>query len=311
MVADLDDEASIEGVLQGRTWDAVVDFRAFTPEDIERDLRLFRGRVGQFVFIGSASAYQRPVGHYWVTESTPLANPYWEYSRRKIACEERLLRAYREERFPVTIVRPSLTYGETMIPLAINSWLFPWTVVDRMRRGVPVAVPGDGTSLWTITHRSDFARGLMGLLGHGQAVGHAFHITSDEVLCWDQLYRAVAEAAGVAEPRLVHMASDFITACMPEETGSLLGDKATSVVLDNAKIKRFVPDYVATTRFRDGVARSVAWFEADRTRQVVDGEFNRRWDRLIALYEEGLSRAKSEFARAMAMGMATGTGTGG
>lgn len=297
LVADLRDEAGVAAVLAGRTWDAVVDFVAFTPGDIEQRLRWFRGRTAQYVFISSASAYQRPVGHYLVTESTPLANPYWEYSREKIACEERLMRAYREEGFPAVIVRPSLTYGETMVPLAINSWEKPWTVVDRMRRGQPVAVPGDGTSLWTITHNTDFGRGLVGLLGHRQSIGHAFHISSDEVLSWDQLYRAVAEAAGVVSPRLVHIPSDFISACLPEETGSLLGDKATSVVLDNTKIKRFVPDFVATTRFRDGVARSIAWFEADPARQVVDAEFNRNWDRLIAAYLDGLERAKLAFGR--------------
>lgn len=297
IVADLRDESGVVAALEGRTWDAVVDFVAFAPEDMEQRLRLFRGRTAQYVFISSASAYQRPVGHYLVTESTPLVNPYWEYSRQKIACEERLLRAYREEGFPGVIVRPSLTYGETMVPLAINSWEKPWTVVDRMRRGQPVAVPGDGTSLWTITHSTDFGRGLVGLLGHRQTLGHAFHISSDEVLSWDQLYRAVAEAAGVAAPRLVHIPSDFITACLPEETGSLLGDKATSVVLDNTKIKRFVPDYLATTRFRDGVARSIAWFEADPARQVVDAEFNRNWDRLIAAYLDGLERAKLAFGR--------------
>lgn len=295
LVGDLHDEAATAATLGDTDWDAVVDFIAFTPEDIERDLRLFRGRTAQFVFISSASAYQRPVTHYLITESTPLANPYWDYSRQKIACEDRLLRAHREEGFPVTIVRPSLTYGETMVPLAINSWLRPWTVVDRLRRGVPVAVPGDGTSLWTITHNSDFARGLIGLLGHRQAVGHAFHITSDEVLCWNQLYQAVAEAAGVAQPQFVHIPSDFIAACLPEETGSLLGDKATSVVLDNTKIRRFVPDFVATTRYRDGVAKSIAWFDADPSRKLIDDEFNRTWDRLIAAYERGLAAAVAEF----------------
>lgn len=296
LVADLHDERATAAVLGDRVWDAVVDFVAFTPEDIERDLRLFRGRTGQFVFISSASAYQRPVNHYLVTESTPLANPYWDYSRQKIACEDRLMRALREEAFPVTIVRPSLTYGETMVPLAINSWPMPWTVVDRLRRGVPVAIPGDGTSLWTITHNTDFARGLVGLLGHRQSIGHSFHITSDEVLTWNQLYQFVAEAAGVVRPCWVHIASDFITACLPEAEGSLLGDKATSVVMDNSKIKRFVPDYVATTRYRDGVARSVAWFEEDPARQQVDAGFNRTWDRLIAAYLRGAEAAKAEFA---------------
>lgn len=296
ILADLRDEVSTAAALAGRSWDAVVDFVAFTPDDIERDLRLFRGRTAQLVFISSASCYQRPVSHYLITESTPLANPYWDYSRQKIACEERLMRAFRDEQFPITIVRPSLTYGETQITLAINSWEYSWTVVDRMRRGVPVAIPGDGTSLWTITHNTDFAKGLVGLLGHRQAIGHAFHITSDEVLTWNQCYEAVAEAAGVSRPNFVHIASDFIADCLPENAGSLLGDKATSVVLDNTKIRRFVPEYMATTRFRDGVARTIAWFDAAPERQRIDAEFNRKWDTLIDAYQQGLASARMRFA---------------
>lgn len=297
VVADLQDEAATAAALGDRTWDVVVDFLAFTPADIERSLRLFRGRTTQFVFISSASAYQRPVTHYFITESTPLANAYWEYSRQKIASEDRLMRAYREEGFPVTIVRPSLTFGDTQITLAINSWERSWTVVDRMRRGVPVAIPGDGSSLWTITHNTDFARGLLGLLGNRQALGHAFHITSDEVMTWNQYYAAVAEAAGVARPNFVHIASDFIGACLPDATGGLLGDKATSVVLDNTKIKRFVPGFVATTPFREGIARTIAWFDADPARRLVDDAFNRTWDTLIEAYESGLTAARARFGR--------------
>src|SRR5262252_4622145 len=193
-------------------FDAVVDFIAFTPADIERDIALFRGRTRQFIFISSASAYQKPQTSYLITESTPLANPYWEYSRNKIACEERLVQAYREEGFPITIVRPSHTYGETQIALAINSWAKSYTVIDRMRRGKKVIVPGDGSSLWVITHNTDFAKGLVGLLGREQTIGHAFQITSDEVMTWDQWYRITAEAAAV-EPQTVHIPSDFLAAC--------------------------------------------------------------------------------------------------
>ena len=296
LAADIRDEGAAAAALDGRAWDAVVDFIAFTPDDIERDLRLFRGRTAQFVFISSASAYQRPATHHLVTESTPLANPFWDYSRNKIACEDRLIRALREEAFPATIVRPSHTYGDTQVTLAVNSWERSFTVVDRMRRGLPVIVPGDGSSLWTFTHNSDFAKGLVGLLGHQQAIGHAFHITSDEVLTWDQGYLAVAEAAGVPAPNLVHIASDFICACLPELTGGLIGDKATSVVFDNSKIKRFVPDFVATTRFRDGVARTIAWFDADPARALIDDGANQKWDRLIAAYQRGLLAAKDDFA---------------
>lgn len=295
--ADLADEAAVRRELGHTGWDAVVDFLAFVPADVERDLRLFRGRTGQLVLISSGSAYQRPVTHYLVTESTPLANPYWEYSRNKIACEERLLAAYRDEGFPAVIVRPSLTYGDTQIPLALNSWVKPYTVVDRMRRGLPVLVPGDGTSLWTLTHDTDFAKGLVGLLGCSQALGHAFHITSDEVLCWNQAYQAVADAAGVARPELVHVASDFVVTCLPDLAGSLLGDKATSVVMDNTKIKRFVPGFVATTRFQDGVRRTLAWFDADPARRVVDEAVSRDHDRILAAYRVGLDAARREFGR--------------
>ncbi|MBI5690489.1 MAG: NAD-dependent epimerase/dehydratase family protein [Verrucomicrobia bacterium] len=279
--------------LGGETWDAVVDFIAYDAAAVDQRLGLFRGRVGQYVFISTTSAYQRPLRHYLITESTPLANPWWEYSRLKIDAEERLNRACRDEGFPITIVRPSLTYGDTNIPLAVNARGKSFTNLARLRAGKPLIVPGDGLSLWTITHNTDFAKGLVGLLGHAGAIGHAFHITSDEVLTWDQIYLATAEAAGVGNPRLVHIASDFISACLPELTGTLLGDKSHSAVFDNSKIKRFVPDFVATTRFRDGIARSVRWFDADPVRQVVDAEADARWDRLIAAYERGLAAAKS------------------
>jgi nucleoside-diphosphate-sugar epimerase len=191
ITADITDEAAVAEALGKEHFDAVVDWVAFSAADVERDIRLFRSRTNQFIFISSASAYQKPVGHYLITESTPLANPYWQYSRDKIACEERLMKAYREEGFPITIVRPSLTYGDTQIVLAVNSWLKPWTAVDRMRRGKKVIVPGDGSSLWVSTHNSDFAQGLVGLLGHQQAIGHAFHITSDEVFDNSKIKRFV------------------------------------------------------------------------------------------------------------------------
>lgn len=291
---DVHDAAAAKSALADSHFDAVVDWIAFTPDDIERDLQLFRDRTRQFVFISSASAYQKPQTDYLITESTPLANPYWQYSRDKIACEERLMKAHREEGFPVTIVRPSLTYGDTQVTLAVNSWQKSYTVVDRMLRGQKVIVPGDGSSLWTITHNSDFAKGLVGLLGNSQAIGHAFHITSDEVMTWDQYYREVAEAAGV-EPKLVHIASDFIAACLPDAIGSLIGDKAVSVVFDNSKIKRFVPGFRATTPFRTGIRQTLAWFNADESRKQIDDEANTAWDKLIRLYEEGLQTAAKAF----------------
>ena len=299
LVADLRDEAATERVLAGQRFDVVVDWIAYTPDDVERDLRLFGGRTDQFVFISSASAYQKPLGHWLIREDTPLANPFWDYSQNKIACEERLLRAYREDGFPVTIVRPSLTYGDTQVALVVNSWELPFTAIARMRAGKPLIVPGDGTSLWTITHNSDFAKGFVGLLGRREAIGEAFHIMSDEVLTWDEIYRQTAAATGVgAELRIVHIASDFIAACMPEMIGTLLGDKSVSAVFDTTKIKRFVPDFRATTPFAEGIRRTVAWFDADPARQRVDAELDARWDRLIAEYEQGLAHAVSAFAKA-------------
>ena len=296
LTGDINDPSAARAALDGHSWDAVVQWIAFTPQEIERDIELFRGRTKQYLFISSASVYQKPATSHLITESTPLANPYWEYSRNKIAAEERLLRALREEGFPGVIVRPSLTYGETLIPLVINSWGRSWTVVDRMRRGQPCIVPGDGNSLWTITHNSDFAAGLVGLLGLHEALGHAFHITSDEVLTWNDFYRKTAEAAGVASPRLIHIATDFITACLPGECGSLYGDKMISSIFDNSKIKRFVPDYIAHMRFSDGIKESVAWFDADPARRQIDEPANAAWDRLIRVYENGLNAAKMEFS---------------
>jgi nucleoside-diphosphate-sugar epimerase len=295
VTADVSDPGAADRALAGGTWDAVVDFIAYNPPDVEARLGLFRGKAGQYVFISSASAYQKPLTDYLITESTPLANPLWDYSRNKIACEERLMKAYRDEGFPATIIRPSLTYGDTIIPLAVNSWLKSYSAVDRMRKGLPVIVPGDGLSLWTITHNSDFAKGLYGLLGHAGSIGHAFHITSDEALAWDQIYRMTAEAAGVPSPRLVHIASDFMAACIPAMTGTLLGDKSHSAVFDNSKIRRFVPDFVATTRYRDGIRRTISWFDADPARRQVDTDACAAWDRLIAAYDRGLDAAAAEF----------------
>lgn len=276
---DFRDRDSVKRALGDRTFDAVVDWIAYTPEHVEADIELFRGRVGQYVFISSASAYQKPPTNLPITESTPLHNPYWAYSRAKTACEERLMSAYRQEGFPVTIVRPSHTYDRTKLPMQGQ-----YTVVDRMRKGKQVIVHGDGTSLWVLTHHRDFAKGFVGLLGNDHALGEAFHITSDELLSWNQIFDVVARAAGT-EPRIVHIPSEFIAAFDPEWGASLLGDKSHSVIFDNAKIKRVVPDYVATTPFARGAEEIIAWHDADPSRQVVDEEMNRLMDRIIAAYE--------------------------
>ncbi len=278
------DVTELSNTLAKYSFDAVVNWIAFRTPDVERDIKLFAGRTRQYIFISSASAYQKPSTHYKITEDTPLVNPYWQYSRDKIACESRVLQEYRENKFPVTIVRPSLTYGPSQIPFAVGSWAHPYTVIDRMRRGKKVIVPGDGSSLWTCTWNGDFAKGFVGLLGREEALGHAFHITSDETLTWDQLFTIAAHAAG-AEPRLEHIASDLIAAHLPENTGGLIGDKAVSVVFDNSKIKRFVPGFVATVPWSEGVRRALAWLDADPARRTIDEEANAKWDRLIMAYE--------------------------
>lgn len=284
---DIRDVAATKRTLCDETFDAVVDWIAFTPEHAAADIEIFRERTEQYVYISSASAYQKPLSHYLVTESTPLANPYWQYSRDKIASEDLLMQAYRTDGFPVTIVRPSYTYGDTMIPASLNSGRYPWSIVDRMRRGEPIIVHGDGSSLWTMTHNTDFAKAFVPLLGHTQAIGHAFHITSDEVLTWDQIYQEIGHAAGV-EPNLVHISSEFIVACAPEQEGGLLGDKAVSSVFDNAKIKRFVPDFCATVTFAKGIRQTLRWFESHPDMQGVDHAWNAEMDRIIAAHKAGV-----------------------
>ena len=283
LTADIHQPQAMSHLLQGLKFDVVVDWIAYTPEDIERDLALFQGRVGQFVFISSASAYQKPPAHPVITEGTPLANPYWQYSRDKIACEERLMLAYRQQGFPVTIVRPSLTYGDTNYPIAIGGWT-SYTLPDRMKKGLPIIAHGDGSSLWVVTHSQDFARGFLGLLGNPQALGHAFHITSDEVLTWNQIYDTIAGALGV-QANIIHIPSDFIAKVAPDAGANLLGDKTWSVIFDNTKIKTFVPGFQATIPFHVGIRRTLAWFHADPKRQVIEAEVNREMDRIIAAYQ--------------------------
>ena len=278
------DPARIAGLLHGQCFDAVVNWVAYTPEHIEESIRLFSGLTDQFVFISSASAYQKPPARYIITEETPLENPFWDYSRNKIAAEQRLMREYHEHGFPATIIRPSLTYGLSQIPLAGASWQHPYTVIDRVRKGKKIIIPGDGTSLWTVTWNGDFAKGLVGLLGRKDAVGQAFHITSDEVLSWNQIFAEVGKALGL-DMDIVHIASDLIAAYNPGEVGSLIGDKSHSAVFDNSKIKHFVPDFKCEVPWAEGVRRAIAWHEADPTRMTIDEEMNRNWDTLIAAYE--------------------------
>ncbi len=269
----------------GESPDAVVDFVAYHPRHVEAAIAAFAGRTGQYIFISSTSVYQKPPPDPVLTEETPLENPFWEYAREKIACEARLVRERHDEGFPVTIVRPSYTYGETWIPTAFAG--HDYTIVDRMRNGQPILCHGDGTSLWVMTHASDFAVGLVGLLGLRDALGEAVHITSDEVLTWNRIYELIGEAAG-REVELLHVPSDLVAAMFPERGGSLLGDKANSAIFDNAKIRRLVPEFRPRVGFAEGVARSVAWYDADPARRVASAETNRRIDRVLAAQRRAL-----------------------
>ena len=281
------DETRLASLLAVQHFDVVVDWIAYTVEDIERDIRLFRDNAGQFVFISSASAYQKPPRHYLITEETPLENPFWKYSQDKIACEKRLMQEYHHSGFPITIIRPSLTYGPSQIPLLGASWAHPYTVVDRIKRGQKVIVPGDGTSLWVLTWNGDFAKGLIRLFGNEKAIGEAFQITSDEVLSWNQIFLEAYGALG-KEPNVIHIPSDLIVAHDPEQLGSLLGDKIHSVVFDNRKIRQLVPDFVCEVNWANGLRRALAWFEVHPEFQTVDGAMNSSWDRVIAAFERSL-----------------------
>ncbi len=276
LVGDIRDPKSAREAIGTLDFDAVVDWVAFTPEHVETDLELFRDIARHYIFISSASAYQTPPTSLPVTESTILDNPIWQYSRDKIACEERLVRAYHEQGFPCTIVRPSHTYDCTLLPPHGG-----WTVVDRMRRGEPVVVHGDGASVWTLTHHRDFARGLVGLLGRDDAVGESFHITSDEWLTWDRIHHILARAAGTTA-EIVHVPSQVIHDYDREWGESLLGDKTHSMIFDNSKIKRFVPDFAATIPFSQGAEEIIAWYDANPSRKTIDEEFDRTMSRLIS-----------------------------
>jgi nucleoside-diphosphate-sugar epimerase len=279
------DENEVAAMLADHHFDVVVDWIAFTPADIERDLRLFNGMTDQFIFISSASAYQKPPAHYIIREETPLENPFWEYSQNKIACEQSLMQAHQEHGFPVTIVRPSLTYGPSQLPLCTNSWIHPYTIIDRMKKGKQVVIPGDGTSLWVFTWNADFAVGFQGLFGNEDAIGEAFHITSDEVLTWNQAYEEVARALGV-KLNAVHIPADLIVQYDEDARGSLIGDKVNSLVFDNSKIKDFVSEFSPKVPWAEGVRQTIAWFEADPVRQTIEERSNRLWDKIIASYEK-------------------------
>jgi len=282
--ADITDMTGVKKVLDGHHWDVVVNWIAYEPADVQRDIALFEHTADQYIFISSASAYQKQHDHQLITESTPLENPWWDYSRKKIACEQLLMNAFRDQGFPVTIVRPSHTYC-SVIPLALGGSK-EYTGIDRMKKGLPMVVHGDGNTLWTLTHSADFAKGFVGLTGNSQAIGEAFHITSDEALTWNQIFTTVAHAAG-CEPNIVHIASEYISAYADKThyksvQGTLLGDKAHNAVFDNTKLKSLVPDYQATIPFAAGIRKTLDWFEADPTRMIINEDTNRFLDGLVA-----------------------------
>ncbi len=268
--------------LKKHVWDVVVNWIAFTAEDIERDISLFKGKTKQYIFISSASCYQTPLLYPVITESTPLHNTLWDYSNDKIKCEDRLMNAYREEGFPITIVRPSLTY-DTVIPIAIGGFRH-YNTADRILKGQEIIVHGDGTSLWTVTHSDDFAKGFVGLLGLTQAIGHAFHITSDEILSWNTIYKILADSLG-REAKMVHIASDFICKVEPSYTGTLLADKGESVIFDNTKIKTFVPGFKATIPFAEGIKRTLHWLDEHPERKIIDPDETKRIENILEVYK--------------------------
>ncbi len=286
--ADINDEDRVAELIADMKFDVVADFIAFVPSQLERDYRLFKDKTKQFMFISSASAYQTPLSDYRITEGTPLSNPCWEYSRNKIACEEYLIKMYRDHGFPITIVRPSHTYDERSIPLGVHGSKGTWQVAKRMLENKPVIIHGDGTSLWTMTHNGDFAKGFIGLMGNIHAIGEAVHITSDESVTWNQIYEIIADALGV-KLNAVHVASSFLDACSTEDyRGGLLGDKANTVVFDNAKLKRLVPDFVATTRLDQGMRRTIEHILAHPELQTEDPEFDAWCDKVIRALDDAV-----------------------
>lgn len=294
IVADINDEARVAEAIKDLQFDVVCDFIGFVTSQLERDYRLFRGKTRQFMYISSASAYQKPLSSPFIVEGTPLCNPHWEYSRNKIACEELLTHWYREEGFPITIIRPSHTYGDRSLPVAIHGDKGSWQVLKRMIEGKPVIIPGDGTTLWTVTHNSDFAKAFVGLMGNKHAIGETFHITSDEHLTWNQIHEIAAQALGV-ELKSYHVASDLLAAVMKQYDmeGNLIGDKANTVIFDNTKVKRAVPEFVCTTRFDQGARKTIDYILKHPELQIEDPEFDACCDRIIAVLE----KAKAELER--------------
>lgn len=279
IIGDIRNVDHTKQVLKNYTFDVVVNWVSFVAEHVQNDINIFSGKTKQFIFISSASAYEKPISKLPITEKTPLINPFWQYSRDKAECEKILMEAYNSQKFPVTIVRPSHTYDNTLIP---TDW--GYTILDRMLKGKKVIIPGDGTSLWVLTHNTDFAVGFLGLFGRKDAIGEAFHITSDELLNWNQIYKMMADELGV-KLQAIHIPSDFINKYNPEHGAGLLGDKSHSVIFDNSKIKKLVPEFNCKIPFSEGVKEIIAWYKNNPDWQIVNEEINKSVNEIIAAYE--------------------------
>ena len=284
IIGDINDEATISKLLENKHFDVIVNFIAFTPADTARDIRLFSQKTEQYIFISSASAYQKPLSNAIITESTPLANPFWEYSRNKIACEDMLMQEYRKNGFPITIVRPSHTYGNFHLPVALHGNCGSWQVVERILQDKPIIIPGDGLNWWTVTHNTDFAKGFVGLIGNTHAIGEAFHITSDEQLTWNDIHNSIGKALGKSV-KAVHISAEMLVRFVPEWEGTLIGDKSNSVNFDNSKVKRAVPDYMATTRFDQGARQAIKYIMAHDEFRKLDPQFDAFCDDIISKIE--------------------------
>lgn len=291
---DINNEEEVAAKISGLEFDVVADFIAFVPAQLERDYRLFKGKTKQFMYISSASAYQKPLSDYRINEGTPLSNPYWEYSRNKIACEEYLMKLYRDEGFPVSIIRPSHTYDERSVPLGVHGNKGSWQVIKRMIQGKPVIIHGDGTSLWTMTHNTDFADGFIGLMGNIHAIGESVQITSDESLTWNQIYTAIANVLGV-KLNATYVSSSFLDKCSPYDfNGSLIGDKANTVVFDNSKLKKLVPTFVAKKRFDQGIRETIEYVLAHEECQIEDNEFDTWCDKVVVALDRAIEEIKGK-----------------
>lgn len=296
ILADIEDEADVCQKLAGRHFDAVIDFIAFKPEQVARDIRIFSGICDQYVLISSACVYRKPLTLFPITEGTQIENALWPYANDKILCESVLTEAYHQNKFPMTIARPTHTYSDVLLPVSLCGDCGSWSVAARMLAGKPVFVHGDGLSLWTVTHSRDVAKGIVGLLGNSHAIGEAVHITSDEVVSWDDIYYAIGKALGVT-PKLLHVSTEMIAAFFPQHYGHMMGDTANCAIFDNTKIKRLVPDFAATTRMDQGVCSSVKYHLAHPELQKPDPQFDAVCDQMLKAYERFMRGGESPSER--------------